>query len=205
MKRLNILKHSTFAAFLTILFLIGLLTNSFSQTKSGKTTKLNIQNIFVASGWMGDGEYGRKYIEFEGAYEKEPHSIPTCIRIKYKFGPKRWAGIYWQNKADNWGDRRGNNYSKKGFTKVTFWAKGETGKEVVEFKTGDIYNKKKKYHDSFDSTIGRLTLSTEWKQYEIDIDGADLSCVIGGFCWVASKDYNNQNSITFYIDDIYFE
>ncbi len=198
-------KLKLFITGLTMLFLVMSIANTFSQTKTAKKCKLSIQDVFVASGWMGDGEYGRKNIEFEGAYEKEPHSQPTCIKIKYTFGPKRWAGIYWQNKADNWGDRRGNNYSKKGFTKVTFWAKGETGKEVVEFKAGDIFNKTKKYHDSFDSTIGRVTLSNKWKEYIIDIEGADLSSVIGGFCWVASSDYNNKNSIIFYIDDICFK
>ncbi len=178
---------------------------AFSQIESVEKYKLSIQDFFKASGWMGDGEYGRKYIEFEGTYEKESHSQPSCIKIKYTFGPKRWAGIYWQNKADNWGDRLGNDYSKKGFTKVTFWARGETGKEVVEFKAGEIYNKTNKYHDSFGSTIGRVTLSKEWKEYIIDLEGADLSSVIGGFCWVASSDYNSQDNLVFYIDDIIYQ
>ncbi|MEE9390612.1 MAG: hypothetical protein V3U91_05150, partial [Candidatus Aminicenantaceae bacterium] len=174
------------------------------QSKSEEECRLDIQNIFTASGWMGDGEYGRKYIEFEGAYKTDPHSQPTCIRIKYTFGPKRWAGIYWQNKPDNWGDRPGNNYSKKGLKKITFWAKGETGKEVVEFKAGDIYNKNLTYHDSFSETIGRVILPKVWKKYTINLEGADLSSVIGGFCWTSSRDYNSQNRIIFYIDDICF-
>lgn len=194
----------------TILWIVGsfitiFANNAITQEESKEKPKLDIQNIFTASGWMGDGEYGRKYIDFDGACETIPYSEPTCIRIKYTFGPKRWAGIYWQNKPDNWGDKPGNNYSKKGFTKVTFWAKGETGKEVVEFKTGGISDSKKKYHDSFEETIGRITLSKEWKQYIVDLESADLSSVIGGFCWVASSDYNNQKTIVFYIDDIYFE
>ena len=154
---------------------------------------------------MGDGEYGTKYITFEGSCDINPHSAPTCIKIKYTFGPQRWAGIYWQNKPDNWGDKQGNNYSKKGFSKVTFWAKGETGKEVVEFKSGGISNSSKKYKDSYEETTGRLTLTKEWQQYEIDLEASDLSSVIGGFCWVASKDFNNQPSIVFYIDDMNFE
>lgn len=196
--------------FLFVLVLVGfflsisLFNTLYSQEKT-KKPKLDIQNRFIASGYMGDGEYGEKYIKFDGAFETKPHSSPNCIKITYTFGPNKWAGIYWQNKPDNWGDRPGNNYSKKGFTKVTFWAKGETGKKVVEFKSGDIYNAKKKYHDSYGESTGRLTLTNEWTKYEIDLEGADLSSVIGGFCWVASKDYNSQKSITFYIDDIYFE
>ena len=52
----------------------------------------------------------------------------------YTFGKKKWGGVYWQNKPDNWGHRPGNDYSGEGFTKITFWARGEKGNEVVEFK-----------------------------------------------------------------------
>jgi hypothetical protein len=201
--------HSSVAssfAFKILCFLtIALFLSAFAQEKVPKKQKLDIQNLFIASGYMGDGEYGQKYISFDGACEVDPHSAPTCIKIKYTFGAQRWAGIYWQNKPDNWGDQPGTNYSKKGFTKVTLWAKGSSGKEVVEFKTGDIHNTSKKFHDSFSATTGRITLSKEWKQYELDLEGADLSSVIGGFCWVASKDFNSQESIEFFIDDIFFE
>ena len=178
---------------------------AFSQESSDEKPKLDIENIFTASGWMGDGEHGRKYIDFNGAYETNPHSEPTCIRIKYTFGPYKWAGIYWQNKPDNWGDKQGNNYSKKGFKKLIFWARGEKGTEVVEFKAGGINDAKKPYKDSFEETYGRVRLSKDWKKYTINLEHANLSSVIGGFCWVASSDYNNKGSIIFYVDDIYLE
>lgn len=164
-----------------------------------------ISSHFIASGWMGDGEYGTKNIDFNEAYVREPHSVPTCIRVKYTFGQQRWAGVYWQNKPDNWGDEPGYNFSKKGFTKITFWAKGEIGKEVLEFRSGGIHNNNKNFSDSYNVTTGRIHLTSEWKKYEIDLRRVDLTSVIGGFCWVASSDYNNQDSIIFYIDDIYFE
>ncbi|HLG54930.1 MAG TPA: hypothetical protein VI485_06340 [Vicinamibacterales bacterium] len=167
--------------------------------------KVDVQNLFTASGWMGDGEYGRKYIEFAGADRTAPHSLPTSIKITYTFGPKRWAGVYWQNEPDNWGDKQGTNYSGKGVSKITFWARGETGNEVVEFKSGGIDNQKKTYRDSHAASIGRITLSKEWKAYQISLGGANLSSVIGAFCWVASADYNAGKQMTFYIDDISLE
>lgn len=191
--------------FVSILVFIVFSSTLYGQEKAEKKPKIDIQNSFIASGYMGDGEYGTKYIKFEGSCEINPHSAPTSIKIKYTFGPQRWAGIYWQNKPDNWGDKPGNNYSKNGFSKVTFWAIGETGKEVLEFKSGGISNSSKKYQDSYEETTGRLTLTKEWQKYEIDLEAADLSSVMGGFCWVASKDFNSQPSIVFYIDDIYFE
>ena len=179
---------------------------SRNEVSSYKTRNVVvIQNIFTPSGWMGDVEFGTNYLAFSVANKNDAHSPPTSIRISYKFGPKRWGGIYWQNEPDNWGDKPGNNYSNKGFSKVTFWAKGETGKEVLEFKSGGISNSRKKYHDSYEETTGRLTLTKEWQQYYINLKTADLSSVIGGFCWVASADYNTDKRITFYLVDILLE
>ena len=174
----------------------------------GDTTqeaRIDIENTFSPSGWMGDGEYGRKYIDFLGADTSNPHSPPTSIKVIYRLRPGRWAGIYWLNWPDNWGEKPGNNYAGKNLTRLTFWARGETGNEIIEFKAGGIDNPSKPYRDSFIRTTGRVKLSTDWKQYEIDLSGADLSSVIGGFCWVASADYNSTKAIAFYLDDIVLE
>jgi hypothetical protein len=171
----------------------------------GHPRPIDVQTLYTPSGWMGDGEYGRKYIAFSGADHSGPHSPPTSIKITHTFGPKNFGGIYWQNEPDNWGDRPGSNYSRMGFSKLTFWARGQAGNEVVEFKSGGISAPGKKYRDSFSVTLGRVTLTREWKQYQMDLSHADLSCVIGAFCWVASPDYNSSSSITFFLDDIVLE
>jgi hypothetical protein len=182
---------------------VGRVTGQGSEKCSAGT---DIENAFYPTGYMGDGEYGQEYVKFNGAYDKDPNTAPTCIQISYTFGPKGWAGIYWQNKPDNWGDLPGNDYSKKGFKKIVFFAKGQNGDEVVEFKAGGINDTKKPYHDSFEETLGRVTLSKDWKKYTIDVSSANLSSVIGGFCWVASRDFNSSHkTIIFQIDNIYFE
>jgi hypothetical protein len=171
---------------------------------------VNIEQLFTPSGWMGDGEYTEirngvsvpKYISFSGADSTRPHAHRTSIKISYGFGPKRWGGIYWQNLPDNWGDSQGSNFSTKGFSRVTFWARGETGSEVVEFKAGGIDRPEKHYRDSFVATTGLVYLSKDWKQYSIDLSGQNLSSVIGGFCWVASSSYNNSDQVAFYLEDI---
>ncbi len=165
-------------------------------------SQIDIQNLFTPSGRMGDGEDGRKYIGFSGS---KSELTSTTIKITYTFGPAGWGGIYWQNEPDNWGDKEGFDYSKKQFSKVTFLARGEKGTEIVEFKTGGINDAKKKYRDSYSATLGRLRLSKEWKQYEINLNSADLRSVIGGFCWVASSEYNTEEEITFFVNDIFFE
>jgi hypothetical protein len=203
MKMKKIMRHfSIIICFGVSIFVIHSIIATSGSCDSRSTSDVDIQDLFTPSGWMGDGVYGNKYINFSESNTNNPHSPPTCIKIIYTFGPKRWGGVYWQNKADNWGDEPGNNYAGKGFTKVSFWARGETGKEVVEFKSGNIKNSSKKFYDSFGETAGRVSLTKDWKQYSIDLTNSDLTSVIGGFCWVANSDYNSGSSITFYIDDI---
>jgi hypothetical protein len=112
-----------------------------------------------------------------------------------------WAGIYWQDPPNNWGNAKGG-YDLTGAKKLTFYAKGEKGGEVVaEFKIGGMRGE---YSDSTSVSIGPVTLTPEWKQYEIDLKNEDLSLVIGGFSFVISA-MENPNGATFYLDEIIFE
>lgn len=167
-----------------------------------RTRRVDIQNLFIPSGWFGDGEYGRTYIDFSATDRTNPHARSESIRVSYTFGPKKFGGIYWQNQPNNWGEKPGTDYSRKGFSKVSFWARGAAGGELVEFKAGGIDKPGNKYRDSFAVTTGRVTLTKNWTPYTLDLTNSDLSSVIGGFCWVASTDYNTNKKITFYLDDI---
>jgi hypothetical protein len=174
------------------------------QTHGQGREPLSIWANFTASGWMGDGELGDRHIKLLEAYEDKSRPDSLCVKISYAPGPNGWAGIYWQNLPDNWGDSSGMNLSHAGYTKLTFWARGESGKEVVEFKAGGISATGKKYKDSFSATTGKQVLEKGWRKYTIDLTGKNLSSVIGGFCWVASKSGNPQG-LTFYLDDMHYE
>lgn len=93
---------------------------------------VDIQEGFTPSGWIGDGEYARKYIEFSGADTTSPHFPPTFIKVTYTFGRLHWAGIYWQNQPDNWGDRPGINLSGKKVAKLSFWARGKSTRSIFQ-------------------------------------------------------------------------
>lgn len=170
-----------------------------SEEKRGDVAK-----FYTASGWMGDGIEGTKCVQLNEVHKDNPKSKRTCAKITYTLGPQGWAGIYWLNEPDNWGDDPGDDFSKAGYTKITFRARGEKGGEVVEFKAGGIRNKKKEHKDSFAVSTGKLTLEKDWKHYEIKLQGKNLSSVIGVFCWVASGT-SNPKGLTFYLDDIRYE
>jgi hypothetical protein len=158
------------------------------------------KNHYIPSGWMGD--YGD--IKLNDAHPDKPYSRKSCIKVVYTAQRKQgagWAGVYWQDPANNWGNLKGG-YDLTGAKKLTFWARGDKGGEIItEFKMGGINGE---HSDTASGSIGPITLGPDWKQYTIDLKDEDLSLVIGGFSFVISS-MENPDGATFYLDDIAFE
>ncbi len=113
----------------------------------------------------------------------------------------RWAGVYWQNPPNNWGNVDGG-YDLSKANRITFWAKGEKGGErIEECKIGGLMGE---YSDSDSAGIGPVILTDKWKQYVIDLKGKDLSYISGGFAWSLNVDVNPDGAV-FYLDDIKYE
>jgi len=157
-------------------------------------------NHFIPSGWMGD--FGD--LSMDDKYMGEPHAGSTAIKFVYtakKTQNQGWAGVYWQNPANNWGSKKGG-FDLTGLNKLTFWVRGEKGGEIIDkFSVGGI---KGTYPDTTEVSIGPIELTTTWTPYTINLAGKDLSYINGALCWVANAD-SNPNGATFYIDDIRFE
>ncbi|TBR19957.1 hypothetical protein EPO66_00425 [bacterium] len=160
----------------------------------------SMSNHFIPAGWMGD--YGD--LRYDGGFKTDPYLGDTCIKIVYSGKATqgaRWAGIFWQNPANNWGTMDGGFDLSKA-TKLTFWAKGDKGGErIEEFKVGGLMGE---YSDTDTASIGPVILNKEWTQYTIDLKGKDMSYIIGGFTWATNADVNPEGAI-FYLDEIKFE
>ncbi len=163
----------------------------------------SLDNHFIPSGWMPAS--AARDLKLDTNWKNYPFSGETCMRIEYKNNSgTRWAGIYWQQPANNWGTVPEAGFDLQGAIKLTFWARGDKGDEVIqEFKAGGISSGE--HIDSDSVSIGPIQLSKEWKQYEIDLRGKDLSYIIGGFCWATNIDVNDPEGIVFYLDEIKYE
>ena len=157
-------------------------------------------NHYVPSGFMGD----RSAVTMTEDWTGQPHDGKACIKVTYGgpvAGGVGWAGLYWQDPVDNWGTVPGPvGYDLSQATRLTFWVRGETGGERVQFLVGGIDGD---YGDSLYPAVKTpvLRLSTTWRQVTIDLTGADLTQIIGGFGWVATGQ-DNPVGATFYLDDI---
>lgn len=153
---------------------------------------------FAPSGWMGD--VGA--ISVDAQCTTKPKNGKYCMRWTYSVSRDAktgWAGVYWQYPVNNWGSKKGLDLT--GHKRLTFWVRGDTGKEIINITLGGI---KGAFPDSFMKEIKGIKLSTQWRQYVIDLSGRDLSNVIGGFCWTVDSK-QNTGVVTFYFSDIVYE
>lgn len=145
-------------------------------------------------------------LSLDEAWAQDCHTGKNCVKIEYDVdcsrNDQRWAGIYWLNPANNWGQRKGG-FNLTGAQKLTFWARGEKGGEQIqEFTVGGISGN---YPDSDLTAMGPVILPPQWKQYTIDLRGKDLSYISGGFAFSTNEEVNPVASCTFYLDEIRFE
>ena len=150
----------------------------------------------------GDQANPTKYISvttlFEGC-----HAGPGCMRWTFKPGGV-WANVLWWPpgcRLDTLNTCGIDLLAQGGFSaidRLTFWARGDKGGEIIEFKIGGGAALPKSARSR------KATLESDWRQYEIDLTGLDLTNASGLFIWAAA-DQENPRGAVFYLDSILFE
>lgn len=148
--------------------------------------------MFVPAGWMGNA----KAIRMDEACKTDPKLGKKCIRCEFA-ATEGWGGVVWQSPAQDWGDARGGaDFS--GAKQLTFWARGEQGGEVVNFSFG-VLGKDKKFFDTASGELPKVSLTSEWRQYSIPVEGKDLARIKTGFVWTVASE---GKPVVFYLDQI---
>jgi len=148
---------------------------------------------WAPSGYMGNV----RGLKLDANCEESPFEGDTCIRIDY-LDHIGWAGIFWQDPANDWGDKPGGR-NLTGATTLTFRARGLCGGEKASFFIGGL--KDKKFSDTAKAELKDVVMKKEWTRYRIPLDGLDLSTIKTGFGFTVA---NDGNPFTFFLDDIKF-
>lgn len=149
---------------------------------------------FALSGFMGDAED----IKVAGSYtDCLAEGFPT-MKIQYAGqGKNGWAGAVWQNPANNWGTFDGG-YNLSNAKKLSFWARGDKGGEIVEFTAGGAAAN---YPDSDAIATGSVVLNKEWTEYSLELSDKQMFYIATGFGFVVKQDMNPYGC-TFFLDDV---
>jgi hypothetical protein len=150
---------------------------------------------YIAAGWMGN----TAAIRMDERFKEKAADGKTCLKVDYT-APNEWGGVVWQSPAGDWGEKPGG-LDLTGAKRLVFRARGEKGGEEVTFQFG-LLGKEKPYGDSATGKRDKVTLTSEWKEYSIDLAGKDLSRIKTGFCWTLA---GQGKPVTFYLDNIRYE
>ena len=156
-------------------------------------------NHFAPSGYYN----GSTSLKINTRWAENPYSGTSCIQVVWDGTPGNdgwpWNGLLFEEPQGYLGQLTGNGYGLTGATTLTFWARTDEPGLKVQFGMGHV-------NDSSGEKKQWFELGIEWKKYEIDLTGLDLSNIHGGFLFVV----NNNNDPTpdgtiFYIDEIVYD
>jgi hypothetical protein len=146
---------------------------------------------FIPSGYMGNTT---AITMIEGSQQR-PYRGASCLEVIYA-APGAWGGVVWQDPPNDWGDADGGFDLREAGT-LRFHARGAEGGEQVTFGFG-VIGPDKPFYDTAKAEV-RVTLTQDWKAYEIDLDGKDLSRIKTGFFWSAA---GQGDTLRFFLDDV---
>lgn len=170
-----------------------------------------IEGTFNCSGWMGDAAEPNAAVSLlkRSISSQSPATAPNCERWEYlpPTGWERqgWIGVAWQGpQPNNWGQVKGLDFSSRGFTRLTFLARGERGGESLAVRSGGCTAPGALYPASHDQTLGMIVLKPTWERFVIPLQGCDLSNTCSVFSFTVNRTMAPEGCV-FYLDEIALE
>ena len=153
-------------------------------------------------------------------WQNNAYSGNSCIRCKVSTYEGDWGGWMFMNgylpkgaavPLLNDGSMDGQGLDLTGADALRFYARGENGGETLEFYclgfgyASGVGRPVVDYPDSSKTqSLGEITLTKDWKEYVIPLDGVDLSYIVNGFSYVTNDVMNGNTENVFYLDEICF-
>ena len=143
----------------------------------------------------------------------------SCIKFTYPLAKDDWNGFMFITgilKKDaiipelDFG-KTNTGQDLRGARTLKFKARGEKGGERIQFYMGGLgqNDPSAPFPDTAEKHYNYgefVSLSTEWRDYKIDLRGLDLSRIGCGFGWVTNQLLNaGKSEIVFYLDEIVYE
>lgn len=146
--------------------------------------------FYVPSGFMGSTDALKVEISRD-----DPKFGEHCTKVIYS-KTDDWGGVVWQHPENDWGAKPGG-FDITGAKSMSFWAKGKSGGEVVKFGFG-VIGKDQPYFDTAKREVS-TTLTDQWKEYVIDLEGKDLRRIKTGLFFSLA---GQGEPVEFYLDRV---
>jgi hypothetical protein len=155
---------------------------------------------------MGDAERPDGPLSYR-LVGNDPSTQGTYDQWSYdptKGGSKGWVAVAYQFPDSNWGDAPGKDLSRRGFTRLTFRARGRgrPRSQTLIVKSGGHTRLGAPYPASFESDPVIVELDKCWRAYSVPVDRLDLSNVPAAFTFVLRA--SSSGPCVFDLADIMF-
>jgi hypothetical protein len=136
------------------------------------------------------------------ADRENPAGGSTTVRVDVDFRGRPWCGVAVSSRPDYWGRVDGPAFDLSRTKALSFWARGETGDEVVQIRVAIAG------HEPFGDSaripaVGTFRLSREWRRHRLVLSDLDLTRVITPFAFIVERRLNDPK-VTFFLDEIHF-
>ena len=147
-----------------------------------------------------------------------PYGV-SCIKFTYPLAKDDWNGFMFVTGILKKGSiapqldfgTTNTGQDLRGAKSLKFKARGEKGGERVKFYMGGLAGNDPSapFPDTAEKHYNNneyISLSNEWRDYTINLQGLDLSSIGCGFAWVTNQPENaGKSEIVFYLDEIVYE
>ena len=175
------------------------------KDRSSNSTAIVYDEIPLNYPWTGFmGSDNGSSLQYQGGLDVastvHPYTGTFCAKMSYNRTREEWIGVWIQGTGD-WNRGPGIGEDLTGATKLTFYARGEQGGEIVTFAYG--YSDPSGQHGTTDSSHGEQTirLTPAWDEYSFDLSEEPVSYINGLFMVVIDKE-SNPEEVVIYIDNI---
>lgn len=178
---------------------LGIIDKPLADSQSHEVSALlgpfEIDHLYSFDERAGDALLPFGFLRVHNSFIDTERDCEFCIRVEYIPGSGGVAGIAFRND-------KGLDLSAA--KKVTFYAMGGEGGEIVKFKAAGKKVDKNGVEDTeifnnvkFDKTTEEVTLTKNWKKLEIDLSKDDLSGITHPFGLEISKEKNKPDSVVY--------
>lgn len=191
--------------------------------KDGQTLrdrKLNLRPVppygipFLPYAWMDDAVPGMMQMNLN--HGANPYKGDKCIAVSITWASPYWCGVGFISGPDKgkayapwWGKTKHGWYYDLSNLKrknLILHMRGEQGGEKVQWKVGFLGHEKFGDSMAFPKESEWFTLKKDsWTKFTIDLSKADLSRICSLCFVVAQVQQEDTDSMTFYVDSMYFE
>lgn len=151
---------------------------------------VDVKESFVKMAKTGDAKKTPSKLQIDADFVDPDEHCEFCYRLQFTPGTQGQGGVLFEASEP---------LNLKDAKRMTFWARGDLGGEKIQVSAAGKKSSLAGASDGvkFGVTSTDLALVKEWKKFEIDLSGVDLTSVTHGFGLKMNKGNDGSDKVIY--------